>query len=752
MLKNDLKNDIEKTLQAHCPEPPEGFAERMDKKAISLIQKKHNQNVNKVKSRFRLPVLAAAAVLALCFVTATTRDLIIRPDEIRARETTTPLVTAMSEGHGEVTEGAGLSPEAIKTLEATYPGLINELKPVNLSNEQQGVRFDLVSAVIKNRDFYIVYAIQDLEGDRVKANLSTDYHDHFGADDHPQDIMRLNYDEAEHKGEYVRKYKMPEAIHTTGEVVVMSFQDLWTSEHGTVDLLPLLEQYGKTEKSVALPEDLNIQPYDPRDTSANYSCVLDYTQPLDETLYGPVKLTGIGWIDNKLHVQVYNQDTSVISIGRDYSPSWKIWLGSHITDQEGNRFVDYNTLSWGYSDEKEPVWHEYVWDISPDEKSQMDLSVAVEHITKTLEAKWEFRVPVDSIVAGNSVKPSANIQNESDKQIEATLWGFFIDWIAQDTESLLALCADEWKNDRLDPTQAIQKIMGYWGQPGGYKINGISGKDNDPVRTVDLTVQWKTEDGGYSYNRHEIAFRLQQVTPAVEAYRMDPVGFNTGIDVETVPGKELVLLTEEEIIRKAISYPDLSYDDFIPLNLSVEKQGIRMEVISGCVKGQELYVLCSLQDLEGRYDGLNMELVQWYRDEFPRMDYSRPYSNYAENKSFWLFHTEQFAQYQAEDGTIALVIDLVKFENDISVDLIPFLEKYGKESEGVNAPENARSFADGESTEGLKVLDGAYTEEEYAICVNLENTELLDKINAALKELIEDGTVASIIAKYIPAE
>ena len=56
------------------------------------------------------------------------------------------------------------------------------------------------------------------------------------------------------------------------------------------------------------------------------------------------------------------------------------------------------------------------------------------------------------------------------------------------------------------------------------------------------------------------------------------------------------------------------------------------------------------------------------------------------------------------------------------------------------------------ANEGLKILDGAYTEEDYAICVNLENTELLEKINGALKELIEDGTVAAIVAKYIPAE
>ncbi len=64
--------------------------------------------------------------------------------------------------------------------------------------------------------------------------------------------------------------------------------------------------------------------------------------------------------------------------------------------------------------------------------------------------------------------------------------------------------------------------------------------------------------------------------------------------------------------------------------------------------------------------------------------------------------------------------------------------------------EPAKAYVD--ANEGLKILDSAYTEEDYAICVNLENNELLEKINGALKELTEDGTVAAIIAKYIPAE
>ena len=56
------------------------------------------------------------------------------------------------------------------------------------------------------------------------------------------------------------------------------------------------------------------------------------------------------------------------------------------------------------------------------------------------------------------------------------------------------------------------------------------------------------------------------------------------------------------------------------------------------------------------------------------------------------------------------------------------------------------------ANEGLVILDTEYLTEDYAICIAKENTELLDKVNAALNELIADGTVKTIIDKYISAE
>ena len=64
--------------------------------------------------------------------------------------------------------------------------------------------------------------------------------------------------------------------------------------------------------------------------------------------------------------------------------------------------------------------------------------------------------------------------------------------------------------------------------------------------------------------------------------------------------------------------------------------------------------------------------------------------------------------------------------------------------------EPAKSYV--AANEGLKILETAYVEEDYAICFNKENTDLMEKVNGALEELINDGTVQTIVDKYINAD
>lgn len=91
-----------------------------------------------------------------------------------------------------------------------------------------------------------------------------------------------------------------------------------------------------------------------------------------------------------------------------------------------------------------------------------------------------------------------------------------------------------------------------------------------------------------------------------------------------------------------------------------------------------------------------------------------------------------------------------------------FVEQYNKGADAVMAlkqgkvdaviidNEPAKSFV--AANEGLKILDTEYVTEDYAACINKENAELLDAVNGALAELKEDGTLQSILDKYITAE
>lgn len=74
--------------------------------------------------------------------------------------------------------------------------------------------------------------------------------------------------------------------------------------------------------------------------------------------------------------------------------------------------------------------------------------------------------------------------------------------------------------------------------------------------------------------------------------------------------------------------------------------------------------------------------------------------------------------------------------------------KAGKVDAVIIDNEPAKSFV--AANEGLKILDAEWAVEDYAIAIAKENTALLTAINNALAELEADGTIDSIIAKYIP--
>lgn len=61
--------------------------------------------------------------------------------------------------------------------------------------------------------------------------------------------------------------------------------------------------------------------------------------------------------------------------------------------------------------------------------------------------------------------------------------------------------------------------------------------------------------------------------------------------------------------------------------------------------------------------------------------------------------------------------------------------------------EPAKAFV--KNNKGLEILETTYADEDYAACIKKGNTALLNAVDKAISELIEDGTIDSIVDKYI---
>lgn len=98
--------------------------------------------------------------------------------------------------------------------------------------------------------------------------------------------------------------------------------------------------------------------------------------------------------------------------------------------------------------------------------------------------------------------------------------------------------------------------------------------------------------------------------------------------------------------------------------------------------------------------------------------------------------SEMGYEYEAFKKGTEAIMELVNGKCDVVVIDSATAQKYVSDNEGLVIVEDPEAFES----------------EEYAIAVQKGNTELLDKINAAIEKMLEDGTVSELAAKYTDAE
>lgn len=316
-----------------------------------------------------------------------------------------------------IATGLAATVESINEKLYTYwPELAEALMPVNADCESLGIRMEVESAVVKDNKAMITFSMQDLEGDRLNEYSYADFDEFSFPLENTKNpgisstSLLLSYDAEAKKATFVQEIEYDQPIKT-GEYEVslhIPFVDL--KDMMVEDLHPMLETYGETpavlpasQADVRLFWGFNTEiPEMPENLK-----VLDYTRNPEIRIQEHVAISGIGWIDGQLHVQIHYIDNGMIrnKAGTVFYPPVRVHILTQLADgwSPWRRYADrlqemVFCVRMG-GDEDQPEWEEYIFPCSPAEiqEGTLEAQITLNDTRKTLEGNWSVNVPLRMI-------------------------------------------------------------------------------------------------------------------------------------------------------------------------------------------------------------------------------------------------------------------------------------------------------------------------------------------------------------------
>ena len=255
-----------------------------------------------------------------------------------------------------LTMALGVSALAAADVEPAYdilyrlsPQLAQQLKPIRLSCVDNGIEMEVVSANVSENEADVLVSLRDLEGQRVDA--TTDLFDSYNIRtpfSTEGTCSRPEYDEESKTATFLIHIAQPEGTKIEGEKITFSLSSFISGKQTYEGALAL--DPGAIESNPETQTDVPMRGGD------NYVCD---TFLVPGELLAPtenVRITGMGFIDGKLHVQAHFADILTTDA------HGLVYLSDGAND------VRENIASFAFWDEdRTGSYEEYIFDISPED-------------------------------------------------------------------------------------------------------------------------------------------------------------------------------------------------------------------------------------------------------------------------------------------------------------------------------------------------------------------------------------------------
>lgn len=289
---------------------------------------------------------------------------------------------------------AASSPDFNKWLYLLLPDVAMYLRPVNISCEDQGIRMEVQAINVQGNSADILVSVQDLTGDRLDS--TTDLFDSYFLDtpgNASAGCHRIEYDEETRTNTFYIHYRSERPI--TQDKITFSFSQLLTGKkQGVITLRDVAWPDGQAEA-----ETMSMgQGY--RGAGMNFAnseeTVQEAIQRLEampilvpqtsRELTPGIDLTGVGYVDGKLHIQFYCHDI--------FHTDNHAFLC--LKDADGREIPSSLSLSC-FDEAREGSYEEDIYNVDPETLAGCTLQVDYVTCDTLIKGNWSITFPITDL-------------------------------------------------------------------------------------------------------------------------------------------------------------------------------------------------------------------------------------------------------------------------------------------------------------------------------------------------------------------
>lgn len=271
-------------------------------------------------------------------------------------------------------------PEVNAILYYVSPEAAQFFKPVQKSSVDQGIEVSVESAYIHGAEAEAVVNVRDLTGDRLDESIDfDDSYDFLTGFDSYGTCSQIGYDAATKTSTFlIQMSSMDERNVIAGEKITVMFQTLLCGKIEALDV-PIDLDWS------AIPETVKTEYTDQDNTD-----VLVQGESILNVLDG-FSVTGIGYVDGKLHIQLYTPRRHLFS---DHA-----FL--YLLDENGNRTEADMLYRGAYNVgdaaiEKSADYVEYAFDVPQSELAQYKLYGEFYSYKTRIDGNWSVTFPLEN--------------------------------------------------------------------------------------------------------------------------------------------------------------------------------------------------------------------------------------------------------------------------------------------------------------------------------------------------------------------